>query len=384
MRTGIVGLGLRAGNVLKMIMDEMPEIELVGYVDPDPCGLSIIEEHSNSLNQYESLDQMINEGNLELLWVASPNHLHLEHIRLGLEAGLKVFSEKPIVTTKEDSFALAKLIKKFGENQLIVGLVLRYSVHMREMRRVLDTGALGKITSLEANEHIAPYHGSFFMRDWRRLEKYSGGFMLEKCCHDIDLYNSIVGERPERVVSFGGRNNFIPSEAPMGNEHDDVYQQKHSYWENVDDPFTSDADIIDHQNALLEYPNNVTFSFHTSINVPDEQRRFCVIGSKGMAEGDFGRGGLRITDARTGECLEDHDFSIPASSETGNYPSHYGADKLMCEDIVSFLRGNLSSLPVGPKEAIAAGLVAMAIDESMKTNQIVDMTETWKELDSLY
>ena len=45
MRTGIVGLGLRAGNVLKMIMEDMPEMELVGYVDPDPCGLSIIEEH---------------------------------------------------------------------------------------------------------------------------------------------------------------------------------------------------------------------------------------------------------------------------------------------------------------------------------------------------
>jgi hypothetical protein len=103
-----------------------------------------------------------------------------------------------------------------------------------------------------------------------------------------------------------------------------------------------------------------------------------------MAEGDFGRGGLKVTDARTGACLEDHDFSIPASSETGNYPSHYGADKLMSEDIVSFLRGDLTSLPVGPKEAIAAGLVAMAIDESMKTGQIVDMTETWKELDSCY
>ena len=131
-------------------------------------------------------------------------------------------------------------------------------------------------------------------------------------------------------------------------------------------------------------PNNVTFSFHTSINVPDEQRRFCVIGSRGMAEGDFGRGGLKVTDARTGACLEDHDFSIQASSETGNYPSHYGADKLMSEDIVSFLRGDITSLPVGPKEAIAAGLVAMAIDESMKTGQIVDMTETWKELDSCY
>ena len=384
MRTGIVGLGLRAGNVLKMIQKEMPELELVGYVDPDPCGLSIIEEHASQLKQFESLTKMISESELDLLWVASPNHLHLEHIKLGLEAGLQVFSEKPIVTSKEDSFELAKLIKKFGENKLIVGLVLRYSTHMREMRRVLDAGTLGSITSLEANEHIAPYHGSFFMRDWRRLEKYSGGFMLEKCCHDIDLYNSIVGERPVRVVSFGGRNNFIPSEAPSDNKYDNVYQKKLSYWENVDNPFTSDADIIDHQNALIEYPNQVTFSFHTSINVPDEQRRFCVIGSRGMAEGDFGRGGLRITDARTGDCLEEHDFSYPSIPGSGNYPSHYGADQLMCEDIVSFLRGGLSSLPVGPKEAIAAGLVAMAIDESMKTSQIVDMTETWQKLDSLY
>ena len=384
MRTGIVGLGLRAGNVLKMIQKEMPELELVGYVDPDPCGLSIIEEHASQLKQFESLTKMISESELDLLWVASPNHLHLEHIKLGLEAGLQVFSEKPIVTSKEDSFELAKLIKKFGENKLIVGLVLRYSTHMREMRRVLDAGTLGSITSLEANEHIAPFHGSFFMRDWRRLEKYSGGFMLEKCCHDIDLYNSIVGERPVRVVSFGGRNNFIPSEAPSDNKYDNVYQKKLSYWENVDNPFTSDADIIDHQNALIEYPNQITFSFHTSINVPDEQRRFCVIGSRGMAEGDFGRGGLRITDARTGDCLEEHDFSYPSTPGLGNYPSHYGADQLMCEDIVSFLRGGLSSLPVGPKEAIAAGLVAMAIDESMKTSQIVDMTETWQKLDSLY
>ena len=384
MRTGIVGLGLRAGNVLKMIKGDMPEIELVGYVDPEPCGLSLLADYSSDLIQYKNLKQMIDECNLDLLWVASPNHLHLEHIKAGLEAGLKVFSEKPIVTSKEDSFALAKLIKKYGESQLIVGLVLRYSVHMREMRRIVDAGTLGTITSLEANEHIAPYHGSFFMRDWRRLEKYSGGFMLEKCCHDIDLYNSIVGDRPTRVVSFGGRNNFIPSEAPPGNKHDDVYQIKKSYWESADDPFTSDADIIDHQNALLEYPNNVSFSFHTSLNVPDEQRRFCIIGSRGMAEGDFGRGGLRITDARTGKRLEDHDFSYPSEPGSGNYPSHYGADKLMCEDIVSFLRGDLKSLPVGPKEAIVAGLVAMAIDESMASGTVVDMTETWHELDALY
>jgi hypothetical protein len=56
----------------------------------------------------------------------------------------------------------------------------------------------------------------------------------------------------------------------------------------------------------------------------------------------------------------------------------------MCADIIAYLRGKSDSLPVGPKDAIEAGLVAMAIDESRIKGKIIDMTETWKELDSLY
>ena len=56
----------------------------------------------------------------------------------------------------------------------------------------------------------------------------------------------------------------------------------------------------------------------------------------------------------------------------------------MCGDIIAFLRGESDSLPVGPKDALEAGLVAMAIDESRIKGEIIDMTETWKELDSLY
>ena len=103
-----------------------------------------------------------------------------------------------------------------------------------------------------------------------------------------------------------------------------------------------------------------------------------------MAEGDFMRGNLRITDARTGKCLEDHKFNYLSTEIAGNYPAHYGADQLMCADIIAFLRGESDSLPVGPKDAIEAGLVAMAIDESRIKGEIIDMTGTWQELDSLY
>jgi len=383
MRIIIVGLGLRAGNILGTMQAGMSELQLVGFVDPKPCGLSLLDGDTSQLQQFESLEVMLDECQADLLWVASPNHLHLGHIRLGLEAGLKVFSEKPIVTTVAESFELARLLHQYGESRLMVGLVLRYSQHMQYLRRAIDGGLLGRITSIEASEHIAPYHGSFFMRDWRRLKQYSGGFMLEKCCHDLDLYNSIVGERPSKLASFGGRHNFIPEEAPESGKHDDVYQSKASFWNFVNDPFDSDGDIVDHQNALLEYPCGVSFSFHTSINVPDEHRRFCIIGSRGMAEGDFLRGDLCITDARTGACLEKHNFNDIEVLEK-QFGFHYGADTAMCLDIIGYLRGEINSLPVGAKDAIEAGLTAMKLDESRESEKMINMATTWSELDKCY
>ena len=49
MKTGIVGLGLRAANVLKMLIEDLPELDLVGYVDPDPCGLSLLDNVPHNL-----------------------------------------------------------------------------------------------------------------------------------------------------------------------------------------------------------------------------------------------------------------------------------------------------------------------------------------------
>ena len=57
---------------------------------------------------------MISDSNPDLLFVGSPNFLHFDHIRCGLEAGLKIFAEKPVVTSFEQTFELANLLKNNG------------------------------------------------------------------------------------------------------------------------------------------------------------------------------------------------------------------------------------------------------------------------------
>ena len=375
MRVVLAGSGLRPTHVLSVMKEMMPELEMVGYFDPQP---TYIEHLGSDIPRFDSVSAMLADTKPDLFFVGSPNVFHLDQIREGLEAGVRIFTEKPVVVTVQETMDLAALLAKYGTDRVMVGLVLRYSQHMVDLRSAMAAGQLGRVTSLEANEHIAPYHGSFFMRDWRRMVKWSGGFMLEKCCHDIDLYNMVTGSRPNRVASFGGRKSYVPENAPTSNAENEIMHIKPTIWEGVDDAFHSDGDIIDYQTSILHYETGASLAFHTNLNVPDEHRRFCIMGTHGMAEGDFVRGFLRIT-ARDGTRLADHDYT---SGEEAAKSAHYGADHMMVRDIVAYLRGETASLPVGIVDAMEAGIAALALDEARISGRIVDLTETWAQFDS--
>ena len=378
MKIGVVGLGNRIAHVFHELKRINSEAELVAYADPQPIGQAYAMKNNFFPQQcYQTLNDMIEKESLDLLMIGSPNHLHLEHIKEGLYAGLKIFAEKPIVVNENQTFELAKLIKEFGVDQILVGLVLRYSQHARSVRELIESNIIGEVVSIEASEHIMPWHGGFFMRNWRRKEKYSGGFMLEKCCHDIDFYSMIVKSRPIKIASFGGRHSFIPQNQPK-----DSIEEYTKYnlqgWEAKENVFDSDADIVDHQVAIIEYENGATLAFHTNMRVPDEFRRFAVIGTNGMVEGDFVRGYLKAHDQKNNILLDEN-----YGAAFGMIKGHYGADSLMLKDINDYLvNPKTSLLPVGVIDCMEAGLVAMKIDESRKTGKIIDMTETWKIFDS--
>ncbi len=377
MKIAVAGLGYRMANVLKSFQKAVPELTIVGLVDPQPAGLEQVAASGlHASKRFETVDEMVRSTNADLLMVGSPNTFHLDHIESGLRNGLKVFTEKPVVVSEEQTLALASLLSEYGTDQVLVGLVLRYSDLYRDLRQAQADGQIGNVVSIEASEHIAPYHGAFFMRDWRRYREYAGPYILEKCCHDLDIYASVVGARARAVSSFGGRKSFIPDNAPavMSNAERDQYYRKPSGWKSSDQIFDSDADIVDYQTALVEYENGSTMAFHANLNVPNQFRRFCVVGSKGTAEGDFVRNYFSVHAASTGQVLCERKYA-------GDESDHYGADDQMAADITkNLLHGD--PLPVGVLDALEAGLTAIKIDEARRERKLIDLTETWARFDA--
>ena len=374
----VAGLGQRIAVVIRHLVAAAPHARVAGYVDPEPYGLaSLAKRNIDPGKVYTDVATMLAETKPDLFVIGSPNHLHLTHIKAGLEAGVRIFTEKPIVRTEEETWELARLLKTHGEDSILVGLVMRSSPLAREVTRLLDAGHVGQLISLEGNEHLHPEHGAFLMRDWRRREEFGGSFLLDKCCHDFDIYRMFIGSLPKRVASFGGRDIFTSAnEAKLnGPKYEDgsaAYTVWRKGWNSISNTFTSDADVTDHQVAIVEYENNVRLSFQANTHAGLPMRRWLFTGTGGALEADLVSDRIRYRDALGMKPVE------KLKVETGG-GGHAGSDPAMGRDLAAHLLTG-APFPVNAYDAIVAGLTVMAIDRAMRGNIVVDCQPLWERL----
>lgn len=379
LRFGVIGLGQRMAHVLRAIGRAGAEFEIAACYDPEPQGLGVLSRENISHGPtVASAEAVARTPELDLILIGSPNHVHLEHLTAALAAGVAVFCEKPIVRTAEESFALAKRLAQPGTPPVYVGLVLRSAPIVRKTLEIAASGAIGRLVSIDATEHLPPEHGAYLARNWRRKNAWGGSFLLDKVCHDFDIFNALIGARAARVASFGGRSIFDdPAQRPTESHYADgqaVYGVWPGGWEAQSDALTAGGDANDHQVAIVEYANGVRLSFHANSHNSLRERRWMIVGTKGVIIAELYRNSLLWRTAPMPAPVQRVEFEAITAD------GHNGADEAMAYDLLATLRDGCK-FPVAPSAAIEAGLTVMAIDEAASTGQVVNLTETWALLD---
>jgi predicted dehydrogenase len=387
-RVAVIGLGWRIARVLIAMKEVGWDFRVVGYGDPSPGGLPMLAPAEiDPGERFASTDEMFEAGPFDLVMIGSPNHLHLEHLKAAFAAGYPIFCEKPVVRTEQESIDLARILT--GSDAippLYIGLVLRSMPLVREVIRHVEGGLLGDLISIDATEFLVPEHGAYLARNWRRRSEWGGSFMLDKACHDFDIFNWATQARAAKVVSMGGRGIFKSERAQKQRHYEDgrpAYELAQGGWSSAGDAFSSDMDVLDHQVAMVEYDNGVRLTFHSNSHSAIPERRWVFMGTEGALIANLSRNTLLFQHALA--STTDGGFTTPEPLEVDfgalEHLSHNGADYAMARDLLASLDGE-ATYPVSVWDSIEAGLTVMAIDRSLAVGEIIDCTPIWEEFDA--
>jgi predicted dehydrogenase len=174
-----------------------PDVELVGVCDSSGYVLSVLSKYTG-VTAYSDFDEMLQKANLDAVFVATPSSTHARMVRAALERGIHVFCEKPFTLTASDSETLAELAQQRGLTTQ-VGYHNRYVAAFAEAKRLIDAGAIGRVTHV-----LGEAYGPVVLKpkgsSWRTQSTEGGGCLYDYAAHVINLVNWYIGE----PVGVGG------------------------------------------------------------------------------------------------------------------------------------------------------------------------------------
>ncbi len=387
-KIGVIGSGGRIlKGVLRMLFQATDQAEVVALFDPSTDSIRAAKEMYNpNAKVYDDYKELVRNPELDWILIGSLNCFHAEQAIAAFKAGKHVYCEKPLATTMEDCLAMRDAYRKSGR-MFSFGFTLRYSPFYRKLNELITSGAIGRIVSMEFNETLHFGHGAMIAVDWRNKTRNSGGHLLEKCCHDVDLVNWMVNSLPVRAASFGGRNIFVSD-----NQH--LYERLVRNVQEVEslgktrtqwlsllkerNPFTSDGDIVDNQVVIFEYANGARASFHTNCSTAIPERRMYICGTEGTIRANSRSSTLECssTSLRNGldDCEVKNDFLMNGQDMHG----HAGGDLILGKELAAaMLQGKASSGTLD--DGLRSSISIFGADESMKTGRMVDIRPYWEK-----
>ena len=394
-KVALAGLGSRGKDTYAKAAELFPEkMEITAIADINPQKVAMVAEryHIPKERCYASAEDMLKEDKLaDVMFITTQDRQHVKQAIPALRKGYHLLLEKPISPELEECRELSKVARECGK-MVVVCHVLRYTPVFRKVKEILDSGVLGDIVSINASENVGWYHmaHSFVRGNWRNAE-LSSPMILQKCCHDMDLYLWLAGKTCESLTSYGSTYLFKEENAPAGSplrclegcpesatcpyNAERIYldderigaRTGHTGWplnivteiptpESVEKAlregpygrcvYHCDNDVVDHQVVNLNMTDGSTMSFSMNGHTADFARHAQFCGTKG--EMKVTMGGLDLAE----DFIETSIFGpkvqtdrIPASSLSDDFSGHGGGDLTMVEEFLDILLGNAKPSP---------------------------------------
>lgn len=196
-RWGIMATGNIAHKFATTITQMAGETYIVA------CGSSNLE-HAKAFAEefsiskfYGSYEELANDDEVDAIYIATPNSMHFENIKMCIEAGKHVLCEKPITTNADDAQKAFALASQKGVFLMEAFWISMLPMHLK-IAQMISEGVIGEVN------HIRADYG-FTVQGPRRTRKFDsalgGGALLDIGIYNIGFVAMTLGYKPIKIQS---------------------------------------------------------------------------------------------------------------------------------------------------------------------------------------
>ncbi len=406
----ILGAGSR-GKAYASYAKRFPDcMKVVGVADINPYRKNKMAKEHNIDEKY-----MFNDWSeayqvakfADAVVVSLPDDLHYKPAMKGLEMGYDMILEKPIAPTEKECTDIRDLALKKGA---IVSVchVLRYAPYFVALKKVIDSGRIGKLMSIQHLEPIEYSHmaHSYVRGKWHDSKKTTP-IILAKSCHDLDIIRWLADSPCKSISAYGSLDFFVKENMPAGATprctdgcpHEstcpysaiDIYTRRHVHLGVFDDlpqqqpardkeilerlkvtdygrcVFDMDNDQCDHYVANMVFENGVTAAFSMEAFTARGGRCTRIMGTHGEIVGDMKT--FTITDFRTRKATIWDPKKIEELEEYAGH-GHGGGDLALVRDFVTAVdRKDASLLSSQIDVSVESHIMGFRAEQSRKSDK---------------
>jgi predicted dehydrogenase len=347
-RYGIIGTGMMGVEHI-MNINIVPDAEVTAVADPNPASRQwAARAAGHDLPTYSDHRRMLEETPIDAVIIATPNFTHAAILRDAFQTDKHILCEKPLCTTIEDCRWVVEAAERHP-GLVWVGMEYRYSPPVTRFVQEVHRGAAGEVKMLSIREHRIPFLSK--VGDWNRLNRNTGGTLVEKSCHHFDLMRHALRAEPVRVFASGGMD---------VNHLDEVYDGKR-------------ADILDNALVIVDFDNDAR-AVHDLCMFAEASRHSQEL----AATGDGGKvecvmpDGVVVVGRRSPRSVDTVPVPVPeAASKAG---SHHGASYYQHLDFQRALREGKPAT-VSARDGLMAVAMGLAAQRSIEEGRPVMMSE---------
>ncbi len=206
-RIAIIGLGNRGKDAyLTEFLRHAQDVEVVAVADTDNEKLNHVANILNLPKEmcFSSGEKLLKQPKLaDAVCIATMDRQHVDQAICALNLGYHILLEKPISPEAEECRRLNAVAQKTGLH-VVVCHVLRYTSFFKKVKEIMNSGIIGDVISIQAIENVGYWHHAHsFVRGNFSITEKASPMILQKCCHDMDLYMWLTDKKSKKVSSFG-------------------------------------------------------------------------------------------------------------------------------------------------------------------------------------